>query len=213
MSIVKCLAGAAFVVTAVVLPAQAQLGQSGGVGLGGHGGEQAYGSPHEMPQDDIAHPRSIDAGSRAEDLRLKGKCDQALPLLRGIIDNGGASEIAQFNLGLCLLDLAAVDTAHAADMKKEAVQWIVSASDAGLARAQAKAVTLLLDGTGGTSDLVEAQKWAILYRGNPTRYSFGLPDLPDDVTARLDKALTGPQRTEARKRANAWMPKTASVDE
>jgi TPR repeat protein len=166
-----------------------------------------------MPQDDVAHPRSIDAGSRAEELRVKGKCDQALPLLRGIIDNGGASEIAQFNLGLCLLDLAAVDTQHAEEMKKEATQWIVSAADTGLARAQARAVTLLLDGTGGTSDPVEAQKWAILYRGNPTRYNFGLKDLPDDLTTRLDKALTGPQRVEARKRANAWMPKVAAAEE
>jgi hypothetical protein len=205
-NIIKSAAGAAFMMAAFVVPVQAQY-------AGGHGQQDQYGSPHEMPHDDVPQPRSVDAGSKAEDLRLKGKCDQALPLLRGIVSNGGASEIAKFNLGLCLLDLAAVDTAHAADMKKEATEWIVEAADAGLARAQARAVTLLLDGAGGQSDPVEAQKWALLYRANPTRYNFGLPDLPDDVTARLDKMLTGAQRSEARKRANAWMPKTAAEDE
>ncbi|HTT98443.1 MAG TPA: hypothetical protein VMF58_10360 [Rhizomicrobium sp.] len=211
MNILKCMAGVAFLTAAFVLPAHAQAGGYGGAGIGSHGGEEQYGSPHDMPHDDVAHPVSIDAGSRAEDLRLKGKCDQALPLLRGIIDNGGASEIAQFNLGLCLLDLAAVDKAHADDMRKEATQWIVSAADAGLARAQSRAVTLLLD--ANPSDPVEAQKWALLYKANPTRYSFGLKDLPDDLLARLDKTLTGPQRVEARKRANAWMPRTASAEE
>jgi hypothetical protein len=180
-------------------PAQAQS----------HAQQQQYGSPHEMPQKAM-RPSSFDAGSKAEDLRLKGKCDQAVPLLRGLIDNGG-SEIVQFNLGLCLLDLAAADPKNAADLNKEAAQWIVAAANAGLARAQSRAVTLLLDGT--PSDPVEAQKWALLYKANPTRYNFGLKDLPDDVVARLDKALTAPQRAEARKRANAWMPVTAAAEE
>ena len=128
-----------------------------------------------MPQDDVLHPISRDSGSQAEDLRLKGRCDQAVPILRGLVDREGA-EIAQFNLGLCLFDLAAKDPAHAADMKKEGTQWILQAADAGLARAQSRAVVLLLEGTGTPSDPVEAQKWAFLYRANPTRYNFGLPD-------------------------------------
>jgi len=198
-------AAAALIFASFSSPAQAQY--RGGVPTGNGGQEERYGSPHEMPHDEVPHPHSFDAGSKAEEMRLKGHCDQAIPILRGLVDNGG-SEIAQFNLGLCLLDVAVTDTQHAADLKKEGMEWIVAAADAGLARAQSRAATLLID-----SDPVEAQKWAILYRGNPTRYNFGLPDLPDDVAARLDKALTGPQKVEARKRANAWMPKTAAIEE
>jgi len=205
MKVFVCAAALALIVASFAVPAQAQY--RGGTPNGNGSREQSYGSPHEMPQDEVAHPRSRDAGSKAEELRLKGHCDQAIPLLRGLVDSDG-SEIAEFNLGLCLLDVAATDTQHAADLKKEATEWIVAAADTGLARAQSRAVSLLLD-----TDPVEAQKWAILYRGNPTRYNFGLPDLPDDVTTRLDKALTGPQKVEARKRANAWMPKTAAMEE
>jgi len=210
MHMFKSVAAAVLVTASLSVPAQAQY--HGNVPSGNGGQQEQYGSPHEMPHDEVPHPRSLDAGSRAEDLRLKGHCDQAVPLLRGIVDNGG-SEISQFNLGLCLLDLAAADPKNAPDLNKEGTQWVVAAANAGLARAQSRAVVLLLDGTGVPSDPVEAQKWALLYRGNPTRYNFGLPDLSNDVTARLDKALTGPQRAEARKRANAWAPVTAAAEE
>jgi hypothetical protein len=207
MRFVKRFSGAAFAFAVLIAPAHAQYS---GAGAGGYSQPDQYGSPHEMPQQEF-RPRSFDAGSKAEDLRLKGKCDQAIPLLRGLIDNGGSTEIAQFNLGLCLLDLAAADKQHADEMKKEATQWIVSAANAGLARAQSRAVTLLLD--ANPSDPVEAQKWALLYKANPTRYTFGLPELSDDTQKRLAAALTAPQRTEARKRANAWLPATAAAEE
>jgi hypothetical protein len=201
MKVLSHIAVAAFMIAGLTAPAQAQ----------NHGQEEQYGSPHEMPRDEVPRPFSFDAGSKAEDLRLKGKCDQALPLLRGIVDNGGSSEIAQFNLGLCLLDLAATDKPHADAMKKEGTEWIVGAANMGLARAQSRAVTLLLD--ANPSDPVEAQKWALIYKANPTRYTFGLPELSDDTIKRLDAALTGPQRADARKRANAWAPRTASTEE
>ncbi len=209
----RSVPGVAIVVGSIalclVVPANAQYGGgtggTGGTGGATYSGDQHYGSPHEMPQKDIA-PQSFDAGSRAEELRVKGKCDQAIPLLRGLVDNGGASEISQFNLGLCLFDIAEKDTAHAADLKKEGASWIISAANAGLARAQSRAVTLLLDGIGTAPDPVEAKKFALLYQGNPGRYNFNLPEIPDDVNKRLDVALTSPQRAEARKRANAWTP-------
>lgn len=202
----KLFAGAAVAAwIAVCLPMHAYAQQGGVGGGGGYSGDSHYGSPHQMPQQDF-RPSSFDAGSRAEELRLKGKCDEAIPLLRGLIDNGGASEISQFNLGLCLFDVAEKDTAHAADLKKEGATWIIGAANAGLARAQARAVVLLLDGIGTAPDPVEAKKMALLYKGNPTRYNFGLPDISDDVNTRLEAALTGPQRAEARKRANAWAP-------
>ena len=200
----RILAAAVAALLATSLPVNAQQNGMGGTS-GTYSGDTQYGSPHQMPEKD-ARPFSFDAGSRAEDLRLKGKCDEAIPLLRGLVNNGGASEISQFNLGLCLFDVAEKDTAHAAELKKEGADWIIGAANAGLARAQARSVVLLLDGIGTAPDPVEAKKMALLYKGNPTRYNFGLPDIPNDVNTRLEASLTGPQRAEARKRANAWTP-------
>jgi TPR repeat protein len=178
-----------------------------------YGGDSNYGSPHEMPSTDTNRPVSRGAAAAAEDLRLNGKCDRAVPILRNIVDRVGA-EISQFNLGLCLLDLAKVehDSQTAADQRKEGASWILRSANAGFARAQVAAVSLYLDGTGVAADPVEAKKWALLYHANPLRFSISLPDIAPDVSQRLDAALTGPQRAEARSRANAWT-KTASGDE
>jgi hypothetical protein len=180
-----------------------------------HGGEESYGSPHEMPKPDVIRPASRDAVSAAEDLRLKGKCDKAVPILRSIVDSSGDTEISQFNLGLCLLDLARAerDAPKAADLRNEAAEWIVRAANAGFAKAQAEAVVLYLDGTGVAADPVEAKKWALLYHSNPLRFTIALPDIAADVSDRLDAALTDAKRAEARARANAWTKTASATDD
>jgi hypothetical protein len=179
-----------------------------------HGGEERYGSPHEMPTPDVIRPASRGAAAAAEDLRLKGKCDKAVPLLRNIVDRDG-SEISQFNLGLCLLELAGAehDAQKAADQAKEGAEWMLRSANAGFARAQARAVNLYLDGTGVAADPVEAEKWALLYHANPLRFSIALPDIAADVSDRLNAALTGAKRAEARARANAWTKTASATDE
>jgi hypothetical protein len=206
--ILICSAIAGWTAMCLTAPAFAQYN---GASIGGHGTPEQYGSPHEMP-DKAFRPFSFDASSKAEDLRLKGQCDKAVPILRNLIA-AGAKEISQYNLGMCLLDLAAKDPQHAKDMQQEAVTWIVSAANTGLAKAQSLAVTLYTDGTGTPVDLVEAKKWALIYRGNPLRYSFGLPDIPDSVNSKIDAALTDAQRADARKRANAWTQTAVSADQ
>ena len=178
-----------------------------------HGEDDHYGSPHEMPQSE-ARPVSRDPSAMAEDLRLKGHCDKAVPILRRIADRDGA-EISQFDLGLCLLDLAQAehDAQRSADFKNEAGEWILRAANAGFAKAQAKAVALYLDGTGVKADPVEADKWALLYHSNPLRYSIALPDIDADLKSRLDAALDGAKRAEARSRANSWTQTASSQDQ
>jgi len=179
-----------------------------------HGADTTYGSSHDMPTDDIPRPVSRDAASQAAELRMSGKCDKAVPILRRVVNNGG-SEISQFNLGMCLLDLAAADrdAQRAAPMTAEGAQWIVLSANAGFPQAQSKAVALYLDGVGVPPDPVEAKKWELLYKRNVDRALFGLPDIQGEVVERLDVAVTGDKRAEARARANRWTKVPVSNNE
>ena len=149
----------------------------------------------------------------AEDLRLSGRCDIAVPALRPRAERGAGNEIAQFNLGMCLLDLAAKehDAKQAGDMRQEGARWIVQAADGGLGKAQAQAVVLYLDGTGVAVDPAEADKWALLYHDNGMRISIGMADIRPAVKSRLDDALTDAMRAQARTRADAWKTAQASA--
>ena len=168
------------------------------------------------PQDDHAQessgdrpaPASHDSGAIAEDLRMQGKCDKAVPMLRRVVERGSGYQISQYDLGECLFDLAKAerDAKKAADMREEAATWIVRAADGGFNKAQAAAVLLYLDGTGVAPDPVEAEKWALLYHSNGIRLALGLPDVPPDVKDRLDGTLSDANRREARSRADAWTP-------
>jgi TPR repeat protein len=141
----------------------------------------------------------------AEEMRLKGECDKAVPLLRQYAarDNNA---IAQFNLGMCLLDQA--NKAHDADPmsagRKEAAKWIVQAANANTAKAQAEAVVLYLDGIGVAADPVEAAKWSILYRRNGVVLAVGMGDLTQSIRDKLDAALTDKSRGQAESRADDW---------
>lgn len=173
-----------------------------------------YGSPHEMPATHQG-PVSHDAVAVAEDLRVHGHCDRAVPMLRRIADRGAGYEISQFDLGLCLLDLAAPekDAQTASGMRSEAAEWILRAANAGFAKAQAKAVALYMDATGVQKDPVEAEKWALLYHGNAMRFSIGLPELPPDLSSRLEAALNDKSRAEAEARAGKWTPFPVAISE
>ena len=180
-----------------------------------HVREDTYGTEHAVPSDDeIPKPTSRDAGAIAEGLRVEGKCDKAVPMLRPIAERGAGHEIAQHDLGLCLFDLAKADgdAKHAGEERGEAAQWVLRAANGGFAKAQALLVTLYLDGNGVTADPVEAEKWALLYHRNGMRLAIGLPDIVPDVRKRLD-ALSEAQESEARKRADDWAPVTAAQEE
>ena len=182
-----------------------------------HPTQDNYGpTPHETPDDDgVVTPVSRDPGSIAEGLRVEGKCDRAVGMLRPIAERGTGHEIAQFDLGLCLFDLAKADhdAKHAGDLRAEGADWVLRAANGGFAKAQAMAVVLYLDGTGVAADPVEADKWAILYHGNGMRLGIGLPDTPPDVRKRLDATVSDAQESEAKKRARDWTPPTQSAEE
>lgn len=150
----------------------------------------------------------------AEELRLAGKCDRAVPILRRLVDSPQSFPISKFNLGLCLLDLAPAEkgAAKAAGLRKEGAAWILRAANAGFGQAEARAVGLYLDGVGVPVDPVEAQKWALIYHGNAMRFTLNLPDVPQAQRDRLDSTLSDAQQDQAQARADAWQPKVQPLD-
>jgi TPR repeat protein len=201
---------AAFAFLIVAGHAAPALSQTGG----GDYGERSAHDPGGF--DDAVKPAEkktrADPVGVAEDLRLKGKCDKAVPILRGLADEGPGYEIAQFNLGLCLIDLAKVDNQDAPDLNKEGASWVLRAANAGYGRAQAESVLLYLDATGVAADPVEAKKWALIYHSNGLRLALGLPDIAPDVAARLDAAMTAAKSAEARSRAASWTATAVDTD-
>jgi hypothetical protein len=142
----------------------------------------------------------------AEEMRLKGQCDQALPLLRKYATRDDANPPAQFNLGMCLLDVAnkSHDTDPMSANRKEGAKWIVKAANGNVAKAQAEAVVLYLDGIGVAADPVEAAKWSILYRRNGVVLAVGMGDLTQSIRDKLDAVLTDSSRGQAESRADDW---------
>ncbi len=163
------------------------------------GGDQPTSQAVQLPTEPEA---------KAEDLRLNGKCDQAIPILRRLAGRGAGYGVSQYNLGLCLYDVgdAEPDAKHAASLQHEAAEYIVEAANNDFPNAQKRLVTIYLDGSGVASDPVEAGKWAVIYHGNSTRQALGLPDVSEDVRARLDAVLTEKTWEQAQSRAAAWSP-------
>ncbi|HEY4941581.1 MAG TPA: hypothetical protein VII56_09135 [Rhizomicrobium sp.] len=155
-------------------------------------------------------PRSLppDPEGKAEDLRLNGKCDQAIPIFRALASYGAGFEIAHYNLGLCLLEISKSepDAGRAAGLKQAAAVSILKAANAGLPKPQALLVTMYLDGVGVAPDPVAAGTWALIYHENGARLALGLANIPPDLQARLDSALTQTSWAQAQARADAWTP-------
>ena len=174
----------------------------------------ARGNPADQPidpgGDQMTAPTALppDPEGKAEELRLAGKCQEAIPILRRLAAGGDGYELAQYNLGLCLLDTAKTDpdAQHAASLKLEGAAFILTAANHNLPKAQASLAQMYLDGDGVARDPVEAGKWALIYHANGARFALGLPNISADLQARLDSALTAATWAEAQSRADAWIP-------
>jgi hypothetical protein len=172
---------------------------------------RAQSSPAPMPMPDISdYSRTLppEPEARADGYRLQGRCDVAIPIYRALANQGTGYELAQFNLGRCLLEVAkaAPDSATADGLKREAADWTLKAANDGLPNAQNGLAVLYLDGEGVTADPVEAGKWSLLYHGNAARRMYGLPDVAPALQARLDSVLNEKSWAIAQARAAAWSP-------
>jgi hypothetical protein len=163
------------------------------------------------PSNDLAShdvPLPVDPEGKAEDLRLAGKCNEAIPILRHLVALGDGYELAQYNLGLCLFDTSktAANAQQAASLQQEAAGLILKAANHNLPKAQASLAAMYLDGDGVARDPIAAGTWALIYRANGARLALALPNISADLQARLDGVLTDTTWAEARARADAWAP-------
>ena len=183
-------------------------------GLRGPGTSNISPEPNSGEPPLTTSPRvPLDPEQRAEELRLDGKCEQAIPIYRRMVARGGF-EIAEFHLGLCLLDVSKSEsnTQRATALREEAAQTIIKAANGGLANAQIQLVTFYLDGTGVPVDPIEAAKWALIYHSNGSRFVISLPDISPALQARLDGAVNATGWAEAQSRANSWSPVSKDWD-
>ena len=175
----------------------------GGMGLPGEGPTAGEAAPQTTSREVPSGPEG-----QAEDLRLRGRCDEAIPIFRSLASRGSGFEIARYNLGLCLLDMAKAesDAQRAASFTQEGAADIRKAANGALPGAQLKLVALYLDGTGVSADPVQAGMWSLIYHSNGTRIVLGLPDISSDLQDRLNAALTAKTWAQAQSRADAWQP-------
>jgi len=157
------------------------------------------GGDHDPSENQVQLPP--DPEGKAVELRLAGKCDQAIPILRRLSDG---DDIADYNLGLCLIDVGRA--AHDPAQQSEGAKWILKAANDGLPNAQSSLVSVYLDGSGVAKDAIEAGKWSLLYQENGTRMAIGMPDLPAALQSRLDGAMNDQSWAEAQNRASSWTP-------
>jgi TPR repeat protein len=177
---------------------QAQAQMSGQTGH--HGSSHAKSSPSNSGN---SRP---DQEAKAEELRLDGKCEEAIPIFRTLAAKGVGYEISEFNLGLCLFDIgkAETDAQRVASLKHEAAEWILKAANQDFPNAQSSLVAIYLNGNGVDIDPVEAGKWSRIYHANGMRLAIGLPDNSPDLQARLDRVLNEKNWAEAQSRATTW---------
>ncbi len=203
---------AVFFAVTFAMPALAQMGSGGGNYDDYTGGIRNTGlrDPRADKPKQANDPEGI-----AEDLRLSGQCDKAVPLFRRLAAQGQGFEISQFNLGMCLYDLAKAnkDPAQAEALNKEGTDWILRAANAGYGKAQAMAIVVYLDGLGVAADPVEAGKWAYIFHDNGMRMVLGLPDIDPSLRGRLDSVLTTDKKREAHARADSWTQTVAREDQ
>lgn len=132
--------------------------------------------------------------AKARDLQAREGCAKAAPVYRIVSSHGGGHDVAQYELGACLLQMEGESDAETGLFRQEALFWLSRAAWAGNARAQGKLAETLsgaapYKASFVTPDPVEAMKWAIVYDKNGTRETYGLRALPPLVRDHLSSVL------------------------
>ena len=166
-----------------------------------------------MPAMDDA-PKSSGKAPRAPDdlytqamkLKQKGQYSDAMPILEAMAIQGRGYEVAQLELGKGYYDLAKQATTPdaAAHQRMLGFAWILTAANFGFGLAQQELVRLYLDGTAVPMDRLEAGKWYLLWRHNPSRMQIGANQFDAGLEQRLKAALRPAEWQDAQQRADHW---------
>lgn len=142
----------------------------------------------------------------ARDQQAKKGCAEAVPAYRVVSAYGKGFDVAQFELGACLLEMSAEQGPEAGLFREEGLFWLRRAAWAGNARAQRALAGALSGALGGDIDPKpgEAMAWALIYGENSDRELFNLPPIDNSVTERLENALSEEEVSAAISFANSF---------
>ena|GEM_PF-1474810 len=145
--------------------------------------------------------------SHARAIQAEKGCAEAVPTYRVIASFGEGYEVAQYELGACLIETAAAATVEATLFTEEGLLWLRRAAWAGNARAQWRLATILsgapsapADGVGAAP--IEAMGWALVYENNATRALYGLAPVNPNIIAHLDESMPEGAKHDAAKFAD-----------
>lgn len=151
------------------------------------------------PSDGLNQSRQLLAHARS--VRAEQGCAKAIPAYRVISSFGDGYDVAQFELGACLVETDGATANETALFREEGVFWLKRAAWAGNARAQGQLAQLLSGAettkvTGVAPVPVEAMGWALVYRENSARDLYNLPPVSIFVLDHL-KATLSPEEAGA----------------
>lgn len=135
-------------------------------------------------------------------LQAAGKCDQAVPYLYHLADQGQGFEIAQYRLGKCRLTQGGGDPNS--DATLDGLLWLRRAAGGGQPEAQGDLAVFYTDGPAKLRDPLEAAMWLAIYESNGRRHLVGFNPMPVATLRQLKETLGDANLAEGQKRANAW---------
>lgn len=131
--------------------------------------------------------------SLARDTQAKKGCTQAIPAYRVISSFGDGYDVAQYELGACLLEAKSDNPAEVNLFQEEAAFWLRRAAWAGNARAQLKLAQVLSGANnflhGSYANPEEAMAWSIVYNENAKRDLYDLPEISESIANHLNATL------------------------
>jgi TPR repeat protein len=164
-------------------------------------GACATGSSHEArgPAPSIDQPERLLAHAR--NVQAEKGCDKAIPTYRVLAGFGEGYEVAQYELGACLLETAPASE-QTVLLTQEGLFWLRRAAWAGNARAQWRLAMVLSGAPSPYAENVaavptEAMGWALVYKDNATRELYGLAPVYPKVLNHLKATLPQSAKTEA----------------
>ncbi|WP_425410352.1 hypothetical protein [Hyphococcus sp.] len=141
--------------------------------------------------------------AKARDIQAKQGCAKAAPTYRIVSSYGEGYEIAQYELGACLLEIEGGSVTETALFRDEGLFWLKRAAWAGNPRAQLKLAEILSGEPGSavshiSADPARAMVWSIVYDQNGARETYGLKPVGPIVAGHLRAVLSAEMMDAAR---------------
>lgn len=174
-------------------------------GRDGPGGGE--GGPGEGRTIGVNMPSALLA--KARETQAQAGCAKAAPTYRVVASFGAGYEIAQYELGACLMEMEGGSEIETALFREEGMLWLNRAAYAGNPRAQLKLAEILSGALQHSrahvsADPQRAMVWSVVYEQNGARETFGLKPVGPVVTAHLQSVLSTEAIAAARAEAKEF---------